>query len=474
MLFYTKSFLIFWIISFTIHSILQRKTKAWQGALLVASCVFYAQWEAKFLILMSLVAISDFILGILIEDAKSERFKKTLMIFSVSVNLGVLGVFKYYDFFVSEFSNLLSLLFGINPNINLLNLVLPIGISFFTFESLSYIIEVYRGHMKASRNFIEYFLFIAFFPHLVAGPIIQPKLLIEQFRMGPQISFEKINYGLWRFAIGVAKKLLIADQLAFYAVDPVFKHTELFGGIDILIGCICYSLQIYFDFSGYSDMALGLANVYGFNLPENFNFPYLATTIRDFWKRWHISLSTWLRDYLYFSLGGNKGNTFFKYRNIFLTMLLGGIWHGASVNFIVWGTLHGIYIIMSHFLNDSFSIDNKLKDKFKVARMCFVFALVTFAWIFFRAETTSGAINIIVGIFQRFDQLTFALETEVYILIVVSFIYFVFAQFDGFKKIGEKFRKNNSDLLVAGTIAFIVVLVMIFSKQYSPFIYFQF
>lgn len=473
MLFYTKTFLLFWAISFGLHFIFRKNNKVWPLLLAVSSSVFYGKLDKRFLLLVIAIAVSDFILGILIEDADKPNKKKTLVIFSVIINLSILGFFKYFNFFISSVSDLL-ISFGFNPHLQLLKIVLPIGISFFTFESLSYIIEIYRGHMKASRNFIEYYLFIVFFPHLVAGPIIQPKLLIAQFRAGPNITEYKIKKGLWRFLLGLCKKLLIADQLAYFIVDPVFTHPSMFSSTESWIGVIAYSFQIYFDFSGYSDMALGLAQVYGFELPENFNFPYLAKTIREFWRRWHISLSTWLRDYLYFSVGGGRGNRFKKYRNIFITMFLGGVWHGASYNFIIWGSLHGFYIIVSHIYNDYFDSDRRISSKFELIQVLITFLLVTFAWIYFRAENINVAHTIIEKLFTFHWSPVSNIPIVALTFIGLGIIYHIIARTGFFYYMDQKFSGKMSDKLTVFILALIVCLVMIFDKQYSPFIYFQF
>ncbi len=473
MLFYTKTFLMFWAISFGLHFIFKNNKKVWPLLLAISSSIFYAQLDKRFLILVLAIAASDYVLGILIENESGEKKKKHLVVFSVVINLTILGFFKYFNFFVSSVSDFLVAL-GFNPHIQLLKIVLPIGISFFTFESLSYVIEIYRGHMKASRNFIEYYLFIVFFPHLVAGPIIQPKILISQFRKGPDINEYKLKNGLWRFVLGLSKKLLIADQLAYFIVDPVFTTPAMFSTAETWIGVIAYSFQIYFDFSGYSDMALGLAQVYGFELPENFNFPYLAKTIRDFWRRWHISLSTWLRDYLYISLGGGRGSRLEKYRNIFLTMLLGGVWHGASYNFIIWGCLHGIFIGVSHIFNDYFESDKKIPDYLEVFQIISTFLLVTFAWIYFRAENLTLANAIVVQLFSGKSTIINNIPGIVYFFLGMSIFYYLLARCGFFYFMNYKFSGKMNDFFAAIIIAFIICIVMIFDKQYSPFIYFQF
>ncbi|QDK43237.1 MBOAT family protein [Bacteriovorax stolpii] len=473
MLFYTKTFLLFWIVSFSLHFIFRKNQKVWPILLAISSSVFYGKLDTRFLLLVLAIAASDFVLGILIENETVQSKKRRLVVLSIIVNLTVLGFFKYFNFFISSTSDFLVAL-GFHPHIQLLKIVLPIGISFFTFESLSYVIEIYRSHMKASRNFIEYYLFIVFFPHLVAGPIIQPKLLIAQFQNGPKITEYKIKNGLWRFFVGISKKLLIADQLAYFVVDPVFTSPGMFNSLETWIGVIGYSFQIYFDFSGYSDMALGLAQVYGFELPENFNFPYLAKNIRDFWRRWHISLSTWLRDYLYISMGGGRGTRLEKYRNIFLTMLLGGVWHGASYNFVIWGLLHGVYITVSHIFNDFFESDKKLGSRFEIVQVLLTFALVTFAWIYFRADNLGTAHAIIKKLFAPSSLQTPNLSFVVFCFLGASVIYYVIARLNFFTFMDKTFSGKMGNGFVVAVIVTIVCLVMIFDKQYSPFIYFQF
>jgi D-alanyl-lipoteichoic acid acyltransferase DltB (MBOAT superfamily) len=474
MLFYTKKFVLFFVVSFLLHLFFHRRAKVWPVLLLFASCYFYAQWDVKFLLLMTIVALSDFALGILIEEAKDPKKRKNFLIFSVAINLSVLGFFKYFNFFINSTIDLLNS-FGLKANVPTLEIVLPIGISFFTFESLSYVIEVYRGHMKASRNFIHYYLFIAFFPHLVAGPIIQPKLLIQQFERGPLISGALFSNGLWRFFLGVSKKLLIADQIAYFVADPFYNNSHMFTGIYSVLGILGYSFQIYFDFSGYSDMAIGLARMLGFDLPENFNFPYLAQNIRDFWKRWHISLSTWLRDYLYFSLGGGRVPTMLKkYRNIFLTMLIGGFWHGASYNFIIWGALHGFYITISHILNDYLKTDLIFRKSFlNPFKIVTTFLMVSLAWVFFRSESLGQSISILESLLLP-GSLSATFHPFSYFIFFCGICYHVLAYFKFFDLLNTLSSTRFSAATLSLASFFILVLILIFDNHFSPFIYFQF
>jgi len=311
--------------------------------LLVMSYGFYAAWNWRYLPLIFGSSTVDFFLARTISKETNHARRKLLLTITVVLNLGFLGFFKYWNFAVENVQVVSAWLTGtpVATNEALRVLLPPVGISFFTFESMSYVIDVYRGDLPAHRSYFRYLLFVAFFPHLVAGPIVRPRDLLPQFEATPVLTREDGSEGLFLIAMGLVKKVVFADQLAIHLVDRVFDRPENFSGLEVLAGVYAYAVQIYCDFSGYTDIAIGSALLLGVRFPPNFNAPYIATNLADFWRRWHISLSTWLRDYLYIPLGGNRGSNFNTYRNLMLTMLLGGLWHGASWTFVFWGFLHG-------------------------------------------------------------------------------------------------------------------------------------
>lgn len=367
--------------------------------LLAGSYFFYGWWDYRFLGLLWFTTAADYLLGRLIEDAPNNQSKRKLVTSSVVLNLGILGIFKYYDFFAASFGDLLQK-FGLHPNLPLLHVMLPIGISFYTFMSMSYTIDVYRGKIRAERSLLHFATFVAFFPHLIAGPILRPEKFLVQLRAGPKFSWASNTEGIGWILLGFVRKVVIADSLAPY-VDRAFAQPEAFSASGLLVAVIFYAFQIYGDFSGYSDIAYGLGKILGYDIGRNFACPYLANSFSDFWRRWHISLSTWLRDYLYISLGGNRHGTVKTYRNLFLTMLLGGLWHGANWTFLVWGGLHGLYLVIERALS---GFRNRWSKRVIPAfigsplRTMLIFGIVALTWIFFRSPDFGTATRIFKGL----------------------------------------------------------------------------
>ena len=312
--------------------------------LLVASYVFYGAWDYRFLSLILASTVVDYFVGLGLTRIEDERRRRALLALSITSNLGILGVFKYAGFFVDSFYDLLSL-FGLGSGAFSLHIVLPVGISFFTFQTMSYTIDIYRRRMEPTRDFLDFAFFVSFFPQLVAGPIVRAMEFFPQMEGRKWFTHVDVRAALSLFLVGFIKKACIADNLAV-PVDAVFAAPEQFGVASIWIAVLCYAVQIYCDFSGYTDMAIAVAALLGYKLPVNFYWPYFAVNVQDFWRRWHMTLSTWLRDYLYISLGGNRGTRWFTYRNIMITMLLGGLWHGAAWTFVVWGALHGLALVL--------------------------------------------------------------------------------------------------------------------------------
>ncbi len=339
MLFNSFSFLIFFLVVYPLYLLFNLR---WQNRmLLVASYFFYGSWDWRFLSLIIISTFLDYYCGGAISRSASLRKKKIFLLFSISGNLLILGFFKYYNFFIVSLQELLSL-FGLSMQPHLLSIILPVGISFYTFQTMSYTIEIYRNKIKPVNNFIDFSLFVAFFPQLIAGPIERASHLIPQIVQKRYVNLPQFNEGCRLIIWGLFKKIAVADRLGIY-VDSVYGNLYQHSGLTFILATIFFAFQIYCDFSAYSDIARGLGRLMGFDIMVNFRFPYFARNIREFWQRWHISLSEWLRDYLYIPLGGNRCGKFKTYRNIFITMLLGGLWHGANWTFVVWGLLHGFF-----------------------------------------------------------------------------------------------------------------------------------
>jgi alginate O-acetyltransferase complex protein AlgI len=392
MLFNSVEFLVFLLLVVLVHFVVvpRRCWRARKAVLVAASYLFYMNWNPFFGLLLLTSTLCDFGLGLAIEGATSRARRRLYVAVSVCVNLGILGFFKYGAFLARTATAVLTPLIGPH-NPPLLDVLLPIGISFYTFESLSYTIDVYRG-MPASRSLLDFALFLSFFPHLVAGPIVRPAAFLPQTARAPRVRGPDVEAGLARIATGLMKKVMFADALGTY-VDVVFGAPDIYGGANALLAVYAYAFQIYFDFSGYTDMALGLATLFGFSLPENFDRPYLASGPRDFWRRWHISLSTWLRDYLYVPLGGNRRGLARTYVNLFLTMLLGGLWHGAAWTFVLWGGYHGVLLAAERALvRDRVGRVSALAARVPlVVKRLVTFHLVCLGWVLFRAPSLAVA-----------------------------------------------------------------------------------
>jgi alginate O-acetyltransferase complex protein AlgI len=407
MLFNSVEFLFFFPVVTILYFLLPHKYRWFH--LLMASCIFYCAFIPVYIFILFFTIIIDYFAGILIENAEGRR-RKIFLAMSIVANVGVLAIFKYYNFFVDNFNGLLHLIhLNVKP-LPFWDIILPIGLSFHTFQAMSYTIEVYRGNHPAERHFGIYGLYVMFYPQLVAGPIERPQNLLHQFREVHTFDQSRVSSGLKLMLWGLFKKIVIADRLAQY-VNQVYDHPEHFSGLPLIIATVFFAIQIYCDFSGYSDIAIGSARVMGFKLMRNFNRPYFSKTISEFWSRWHISLSTWFRDYLYITLGGNRVNKRRWYFNLFFVFLVSGFWHGANWTFIIWGALHGTYLIFSlisknvrHRINDSLGISGN-KRFLNLLDMAIVFVLVDFAWIFFRAQNLNDATMIIKKLFASSQAL---------------------------------------------------------------------
>lgn len=406
MLFNSIHFALFLPIVFVLYWFATNKSLQRQNVLLlVSSYFFYACWDYRFLFLLMFSTLLDYYTGIKMCEAQNQRNKRFWFWLSVTVNLGFLGVFKYYNFFATSFADAISNL-GFHVNPFTLKVILPVGISFYTFHGLSYLIDIYKGRIKAEKNFIDYSVFVSFFPLLVAGPIERATHLLPQIQKKRTFKYANAVDGLKQILWGLFKKVVIADQCAEY-VNVIFNHTTDYSGSTLALGAVFFAFQIYGDFSGYSDIAIGTAKLFGIDLLRNFAFPYFSRDIAEFWRRWHISLSSWFRDYLYIPLGGSKVGRWMKIRNTFIIFLVSGFWHGANWTFIVWGLLHALYIMPSILFNTNRnnlntvaqgSILPSIKELFQIV---ITFILTVFAWIFFRAKDMAEALLYIKGIFSK-------------------------------------------------------------------------
>ncbi len=367
---------------------------------LAGSYLFYGWWDWRFLSLIAISTMVDFYLGSRMHVEEGERKRKQLLLASMVLNLGLLGFFKYFGFFTESFVVMLQS-FGLNPSIHTLNIILPVGISFYTFQSMSYTIDIYRRQLKPEPDVLKFATFVAFWPQLVAGPIVRASDFLPQFRKDHDFEWNRFTAGVAQVLWGFFKKVAVADSLA-PIVEQCFGEPTAFASIYLLIGVIFYSFQIYCDFSGYSDIAIGFARMLGFDFPQNFRTPYFSKGFSEFWRRWHISLSSWLRDYLYISLGGNRKGKAKTYRNLMLTMLLGGLWHGANWTFVFWGFLHGLYLMVERFWSKGFGAVMDFLKFPKLFKTTINFVLVYFftclAWVFFRSPDFGTAMEVISGI----------------------------------------------------------------------------
>jgi alginate O-acetyltransferase complex protein AlgI len=395
MLFPTLGFLLFFLIVAAAMAALGTRFAAKKTVLVVASYYFYAQWDWRFCFLLAGSSVVSYIAGQLIDRASDERRARTILGIAVALHLGLLGIFKYFDFFISS-ANQLARLLGLEHEVPFIEILLPVGISFFTFHGISYITDVYRRDVAVCRNPLDMLLYMSFFPQLVAGPIVRAAYFLPQLAR-PSTEPIPVGPALLLILSGLFKKVVIANYLATGLVDPVFSAPTSYGGPDLLLATYGYAVQIFCDFSAYSDMAIALAALLGFRFPANFNQPYRAQRLREFWQRWHISLSTWLRDYLYKPLGGNRGGRLNTYRNLLLTMLLGGLWHGAAWKFIAWGALHGGGLAVERMLEPWIG-RRALSPAAKIIATLIVFHFVCLAWIFFRAEDFAVASLYIGGL----------------------------------------------------------------------------
>jgi len=483
MLFNSIEYLIFFPIVFTIYWLLRKQLKLQNTLLLFASYFFYGLWDYRFLSLIIFSSICDYILGLQIDKATAKSKKKVFVAISLFVNLGLLLTFKYYNFFIDNFMELSNML-GFTPNINSIKVILPVGISFYTFQTLSYTIDIYRGTLKPSNSIVNFFTYVAFFPQLVAGPIERASRLLPQIEKPRFFDYKESKDGLRQILWGLFKKVVIADNCATY-VNLIFESYTEASSMVLILGAVLFAFQIYCDFSGYSDIAIGSAKLLGINLMQNFATPYFARDIAEFWRRWHISLSGWFRDYLYIPLGGSRVSRLKKIRNIFAIFLVSGFWHGANWTFIIWGLLHSLFYLPSVFTNSNRKFMNTVAESkhlpsiIDIVHMLKTFTIVCLAWIFFRAQSLTEAVLYVKNIFTNFnafDYNTFGLSDQspsLLLLAVFIFIVLLFEWFNRTKKHGLEILPKQKYIRYIIYILLSLLIIQYFSNE-SSFIYFQF
>jgi alginate O-acetyltransferase complex protein AlgI len=479
MLFNSFDFAIFLPIVFFLYWFICKKNLKLQNALIVCSSyVFYGWWDWRFLSLILFSTVVDYTIGQRLRNEEQQTIRKVLLWSSIIVNLGFLGFFKYSNFFLENFVDAFSL-FGMQINANSLNIILPVGISFYTFQTLSYTIDVYRKKIEPTKDFIAFSAFVCFFPQLVAGPIERATNLLPQFYKKRTFEYHKAIDGMRQILFGLFKKVVIADNCAEYA-NQIFNNSADMNGSTLVLGAIFFTFQIYCDFSGYSDIAIGISRLFGFDLKQNFATPYFSRDIAEFWRRWHISLSTWFRDYLYIPLGGSRGGTWMKVRNTFVIFLISGFWHGANWTFIIWGALNAIYflpLLLSNNNRKNLGIvaEGKLVPSFRdLIAMVSTFTLTALAWIFFRAENIQHAINYLSIIFSKsLFTVPYYTGMEKTMLLILLFVVIEWVgRKDSF---AIESLKNIFNPIIRWSIYIILVIIIVLYKgEESEFIYFQF
>lgn len=481
--FFPIVFILYWFV-------FNKNLKLQNLFLLIVSYIFYGWWDWRFLILIIFSTIVDYIIGYKLNSEDNEKKRKLLLVISLTTNLGLLGFFKYFNFFINSFIGAFTI-FGFHMESRNLNIILPVGISFYTFQTLSYTIDIYRKKMKATSEFIDFAAFVTFFPQLVAGPIERASHLLPQFQKDRHFYYDEAVYGLKLILWGLFKKIVIADRVAI-VVNNVYSNPKEFQGLALIIATVFFAFQIYCDFSGYSDIAIGTSKILGFDLMENFKRPYFSKSIAEFWKRWHISLSTWFKDYLYIPLGGNRVSKMRWRLNLMLTFLVSGLWHGANWTFIIWGALNGFYQVFGIWSSDfRKNVKNKiglssLENLDSILQVITTFSLTCFAWIFFRANNVSDAFyisgNLLSGI-DNWNQLSYIKETILslglgYKNFIVAIVAIVLMELIHIQQKNTKFKDvmTNKPFVLRWGVYYLMVLVIIFFGYFgeSQFIYFQF
>ncbi|MDH5229685.1 MAG: MBOAT family protein [Gammaproteobacteria bacterium] len=466
--FNSSEFALFLPLVLLLYAIVFHSERLRDGLLLLASYVFYMAWYWQYAGLIAFSTCVDYIIGRRMAAEKNKKKRKLLLIISLTTNLGLLAIFKYFNFFAGTTSEVFKAM-GMDVPIIYHELLLPVGISFYTFQTLSYTIDIYRGRIDHEPNFIKFATFVSFFPQLVAGPIVRAADFLPQLNRTPNVSQAQFNFGLMLVFIGLFKKIVIADLLAHLAVDAVFQNPSGFSSWDLLMALYAYTFQIYCDFSGYTDIAIGVAAMFGFVLPQNFNRPYISQSVREFWTRWHISLSSWLRDYLYISLGGNRGTRVRTAFNLMITMLLGGLWHGAAMNFIYWGGYHGLLLVLAHFFGSREESPSFFK---KFYRQIITFHLIVFGWLLFRVTDMQNFVDYTGGLASS-DLSGTQLSPLFYTILLIAILMHLIPRdwisnhiLNPFHRLPVIFR--------AGVYSAALLLFLGFTLDAPSFIYFQF
>lgn len=469
MLFSSGLFWIIFLVMLPIYSLLKGSKPKMVVFIVAFSLYFYYKSSGFFFLMLIATSFIDWLISHRIAKVESKGAKKGWMWLSIVISLSILGYFKYANFFLWNWNQM------VQGNFQPLDIILPVGISFYTFQSISYVVDVYKGRISPTRNWLDYLFFLSFFPALVAGPIVRADYFLPQLEKNERASSAMIWSGLWLIIIGIIKKALIADYIAQYN-DLIFNDPALYTGIQTLMGVLGYTMQIYCDFSGYSDMAIGLALIMGFRLGINFNSPYQSKNLTEFWRRWHISLSSWLRDYLYIPLGGNRKGTFRTYLNNFLTMLIGGLWHGAAWKFVFWGAMHGVGLAVHKVCQP---ILKKIPDNWFVIFISWLltFVYVSLLWVFFRAANFEDSVLIIKNIFVDFypDQLLqFAEQRPQWCIMMAALIIFHFLPQSWGEKIESWFIKMPWVMKLGVFLIAVQLVIEFMTAEVAPFIYFQF
>lgn len=477
MFFNSLQFACFLPVVFLAYWFFPHKSKQSQNIILIlASYYFYACWKWKLLFLLLFSTLLVYFAGIELGKSSSQRLRKFWLWLTISVSLCLLGFFKYYNFFAKSFADLFnSIGFEVSPII--LKIVLPVGISFYIFHGLSYIIDIYFKRIKAEKNIVDYALFVSYFPLLVAGPIERATHLLPQLKTEREFDFEKAKEGVYQIIWGLVKKVVIADTCAMYA-NAVFDNYNSMNSLSLILGAVYFAFQIYGDFSGYSDIALGTSKLFGIDLLKNFDFPYFSRDIAEFWRKWHISLTTWFRDYIYIPLGGSRGSKLFQIRNVFIIFLVSGFWHGASWTYVAWGLINALYFIPLLVLNrnrnnlDAFKISFDLASFRILLNILITFTITCLAWIFFRAKTIQDALSYIKRMVTEFHfDIQFFNFGRYSYEIIIMILLFTIVEWNNRYKI-EPLSGKYSWLKVSLSIVAIIALGIF--TDYKNFIYFQF
>ena len=475
LIFNSSFFFFFLAIALSVCVLMKAHDKGKLIFLVICSFYFYYKTSGLYFLLLLLIATTDFLFAHLIFDAKTQRGKRWLLTGSLCINLGVLCYFKYTNFFLDIFHSVLS-----TPSLSF-DILLPVGISFFIFQSISYVIDVYRGRIEPLERILDYVFYISFFPQLVAGPIVKAKDFIPQIHQPHILTKEVWGEAFCLILVGLFKKCVISDYISINFVDRIFDAPALYSGVENLFAVYGYAVQIYCDFSGYSDIAIGIALLFGYRFNVNFDAPYRSATITEFWRRWHISLSTWLKDYLYIPLGGNRKGKFRTHINLMITMLLGGLWHGASIRFVIWGGLHGLYLVvhkvMMRFYPALSANGHEMSLPWRIVNTLVTFHLVCLAWIFFRAENMGIASDMLIQIFAHFNLpvlIPFVKEYAAILCLIGIGIGIQFVPITTQNLFRQKVMDGGWMFKTFLLLALIVLITQIKSAELQPFIYFQF